>query len=94
MIDDKTVDCQKSLVDMRVNSLGNTELTAILQTMFDVELPSMLIFNYPTIAKLFNHIFDIFAPGDISDEPVTLTTGRSNFVSTGRAEFERPIHYE
>ena len=67
-------DHHKSLLDMGLDSLGTTELASILQTMFDVELPSTLVFNYPTIADLSNYLHGILAPDQNSK--VTLSTQR------------------
>ena len=59
-IDDvNATDYHKSLLDMGLDSLGTTELATILQTSFGVDLPSTLVFNYPTIADLTNHLNDI-----------------------------------
>ena len=57
---------------MGVDSLGTTELTSNLQTTFDVELPSTLIFNFPTIEDLSNHLHGILAIQQESD--VTIST--------------------
>ena len=47
---------------MGLDSLGTTELATILQTTFGVELPLTLVFNYPTIADLTNHLHGIMLP--------------------------------
>ena len=60
--DDELLDDKMSLMDMGLDSLGSTELAATLQTTFDVELPSTLVFNYPTVTELSNYLHGILAP--------------------------------
>ena len=73
-------DHHKSLLDMGLDSLGTTELASILQTMFDVELPSTLVFNYPTIADLSNYLHGILAPEQ--DSNVTSSSALSKQESS------------
>ena len=72
--------CHMSLLDMGLDSLGTTELAANLQATFDVELPSTIVFNYPTIADLSNYLHDILAPeqDQSAQKEMTLLSARND----------------
>merc|ERR1719356_2214831 len=72
-------DYHTSLFDMGLDSLGTTELATILQETFDVTLSSTLVFNYPTIADLTNHLHGILLPYEnLEVTPSTKHSGQNN----------------
>ena len=51
-----------SLMDAGLDSLAVAELSSVLRSQFNVELPSTIIFNHPTIADITDHLFSILLP--------------------------------
>jgi epothilone polyketide synthase D len=70
------VDLQLPMMDMGLDSLGITELSQSLQSIFGVELPSTFAFNHPSIADMSNHLFGLLSPATdcISDGPSLIAT--------------------
>ncbi|KAL7554746.1 hypothetical protein ACHAWF_018278 [Thalassiosira exigua] len=52
------LDFGASLMDVGLDSLAIAELSSILRARFDMELPAAIVFSYPTISDLTDHIFE------------------------------------
>jgi len=102
----ESIDSHKSLMDMGLDSLGSAELSSMLQSRFNVELPSTFVFNTSTIVDISSHLYKLLAPqsgssdvarnatrpGDIdSSLAKDLSVEQLTTVKTGRANFTRPV---
>jgi acyl carrier protein len=52
------VDIEQGLFDMGMDSLMSVELRGRIERALDVELPSTLTFNYPSVRTLADHLVD------------------------------------
>jgi amino acid adenylation domain-containing protein len=83
-----TIDVHAPLADMGLDSLGSAELARILSNQFAVQLPSTVMFDYPTIAELSEHVHgelvaqggELVARGDDSMAPVMKMSPESEQV--------------
>jgi len=74
----KRLDHTKSLMDAGLDSLSVTELSTILRSCFNIELPSTIVFNQPSVEALVKYICGILKENQIG--PKTMTNFKSNIV--------------
>jgi len=64
----KTVDIDVPLMEAGLDSLGTVELKNALESMCGSELPSTLVFDYPTVGALAAHLSVLVAPSKTVNE--------------------------
>jgi myxalamid-type polyketide synthase MxaB len=61
-IEAASIDPQQGLTEIGIDSLTSVELRNLLQTHLNCRLPSTLLFDYPTIAGLAEHLINLLLP--------------------------------
>ncbi|QDZ22811.1 polyketide synthase [Chloropicon primus] len=60
----REISAEEPLMEAGLDSLGTVEFNNALQQRFGIDLPATLIFDYPSISMIGNHLSDILAPED------------------------------
>ena len=64
----KQIDVGFPLMEMGLDSLASTDLVRQLSQELEIELPPTLLFDYPTVIELSNHLAKLVAPEDQTAE--------------------------
>ena len=66
-----------SLMECGLDSMGAMELASRLSREFDLNLPSVLVFNYPSIREISSYILSICKPAQVHSSSNTLLDSQS-----------------
>jgi len=86
--EDKHIDSQLGFFDMGFDSLTAVEARNRLQNELSIKLAPSVIFNYPTLERLSNHLYSVLVPN--VESTVNLLNYRSKdtiFVTDGKNEY-------
>ena len=63
----REISTEEPLMEAGLDSLGTVEFNNALQQRFGIDLPATLIFDYPSISMIGEHLCDALAPEDVKD---------------------------
>ena len=63
----REISTEEPLMEAGLDSLGTVEFNNALQQRFGIDLPATLIFDYPSISMIGEHLCDALAPEDVAD---------------------------
>merc|ERR1711970_84003 len=63
----REISTEEPLMEAGLDSLGTVEFNNALQQRFGIDLPATLIFDYPSISMIGEHLCDALAPEDVED---------------------------
>ncbi|HVV71713.1 MAG TPA: beta-ketoacyl reductase, partial [Verrucomicrobiae bacterium] len=69
----REIELDQGLFDMGMDSLMSVDLKGRLEKSLGVQLPSTLLFNYPSIGALAEHLLRDFVPSESSPKPAPST---------------------